>query len=144
MARTCTLRAFLFADAILPFSGLHFVSCSCSFLFLSSLNARPLVQSFCMRPGSHTQLGNNCLCPLLFLLVFVSLGICRFSPSITGMYHYSHFLFVWRRVRRTLSLPMMMFFYLVTTGWIVYNSLLLCGNPINQSINQSISCVINS
>ena len=59
------------------------------------------------------------------------------------MYHYSHFLFVWRRVRRTLSLPMMMFFYLVTTGWIFYISLLLCGESsqsINQSINQSVVC----
>ena len=50
------------------------------------------------------------------------------------LYHYYRFLFVWRVVRRTFfPLRMMVFFYLVTTGWIFYISL-LCENSINQSI----------
>ena len=37
--------------------------------------------SICMRPGSHTQLPNNCPCPLLFCFFFESLEMSLF-PSI--------------------------------------------------------------
>ena len=61
--------AFLWRFFILFFIFFSLVSFSS---FLLSLNPRPFVQSsffeiICMRPDSHTQLANNCLCPPLSL-----------------------------------------------------------------------------
>ena len=73
--------------------------------------------SICMRPGSHTQLPNNCL-RSFFIIVssfFVFLEVSLF-PSILVPLPFSlctestgtSYVFPFR----------MMFFYLVTTGWI--------------------------
>ena len=49
--------------------------------------------------------------------------------------YFFRFLFVWR-VRRTFFPSGWCFFYLVTTGWIFYISL-LCKNSTNQSIKKT-------
>ena len=73
----------------------------------------------CMRPGSHTQLAKNCLCPLLFCFSLF-LGSCRFL-LFTSILYNCRFLPVWRA---PCTLPFrMMLFYLVTTGWNFYISL---------------------
>ena len=69
VARTCILRTFLFADAILSISRVTFIFSVLFcfvFVFLLSLKPRPFVQSLfvlryaCYRPDNHTQLANNC------------------------------------------------------------------------------------
>ena len=67
---TCTFRVFLFAYYVsLPFSGITFFFYLRFSLFLVLFfYTRPLVQSFCMCPGSRSQLANNCMFPLVFCL----------------------------------------------------------------------------
>ena len=76
--------------------------------------------SICRRLNSHT-----CYFPPP---PFVYLEMSLF-PSIFG--YHSRFLYVWR-VRRTVLSFRIVFFYLVTTGWIFYIS--FCENSINQLI----------
>ena len=88
-----------------------------------------------MRPDSH-KLPNNCLRPFLFLFLYyvyyvsleLSLFLIFFVPLQFSlcMETTSSYVFSFR----------MVFFYLVTTGWIFYIS--LCENSIkkSQSINE--------
>ena len=103
-----------------------------AFTGAAALCSTVLRSLICARPDSHTQLPNNCL-GLLFIFVssfFLFLWRCRFFPSIfvplppfcLCMVESTYLLFPFR----------MVFFYLVTTGWIFYISL-LCKNSINQS-----------
>ena len=58
-------------------------------------------------------------------------------PSMYFLYHCRLFSLCTERASYVFSSRMVLsFFYLVTTGWIFDTS--LCGNSINQSINQSI------
>ena len=62
VVKTCILRAFLFADTILPFSGNRFLSLFCFVLFSSSCFLHRIRgpsfnrSSIRMRPDSNTQL----------------------------------------------------------------------------------------
>ena len=93
---------------------------------LSSLKPRPFVQSsFDMQaPLSYT-----CFCFALFF------GDVAFSEYI--LYHF-RFLFVWtiEYVVRSF-LQNIVFFYLVTTGWI-FDISLLCENSMNQNQDNSV------
>ena len=89
--RTCILRAllWLFADAVLSFFGVTFVSFC--FAFLLSLKPWPLVELFlkCMRSGSHSQLSSNCLCHVLFCFFFVSWEVSLFSKFFVPLpFHF--------------------------------------------------------
>ena len=91
-------------------------------------------------PGSHIQLSNNCLCPLLFCLFFLFLwGSSLFSFSkyqVKKRYHVSlpFSLCTENYVVRFFSF-WIVFFYLVTTSWIL-TSACLCENSTNQSEEQ--------
>ena len=63
----------------MPFALLFCVFGSFSY-FLLSLNPRPFILFFSisMCPGRHTQLADNCRCPLLFCFVFTFLGMPLF------------------------------------------------------------------
>ena len=70
-------------------------------LFVSEFNQS--IQNQCMCPESHTQLPDNCLRPFFFFFLFWFLGEVAFSEYICT---------------NTFSPFRVMFFYLVTTGWI--------------------------
>ena len=53
--------------------------CSCYMCDLDPSLAICMCDHTCMRPDSHTQLPNNCLCPLVFCLYFVSWEMSLFA-----------------------------------------------------------------
>ena len=84
------------------------------FLLVSSRGPSSNRTSVYMRPGSHTQVPNNCLCPLDFMFHFLGfLGSTVFSEYFNTISVSS---FVWK-VPYTFSFRMV-FFYLLTTVWI--------------------------
>ena len=138
VARTCILRVFLFADAILLFSGVTFFFLRFSSFLLSS-NLRPFVQSFfhtvCMPPDSYTQLANTttvcvpfCYAHFPFLCIYMIYDIiCRIS-----------------RVLCTIAVSFLYdeeYAALSPSGWcslpcdrgLDFDISLLCENPVNQS-----------
>ena len=99
--------------------------------FLLSLKPQPFVQSFFdMRTprDSHTQLPNNCPCPVCSVLAYfaVSLEMSLF-PSISY-----RAVFLCTKITLWVFPFWKVFSYLVTTGWIFYISL-LCEDSVNQS-----------
>ena len=85
----------------------------------AALCSTVLRSSVCMRPDSHTQLHLS-----TSFSVFVHVAFSDYFCTITVFSLYGY-VFSFR----------MVFFYLVTTGWVFDIS--LCENSINQSINQS-------
>ena len=125
VARTCILGRFLFSRC---FVFLWRYVCLFVFVEAAALRSIVLRSSICTRLVSHTQLpiNNKCLCHLLF-----SMEMSLFSeyfvplPFVSSLYREYAYAFSFRVV----------FFHLVTTGWIFYIS--QCKNSINQSISQS-------
>ena len=127
VARTCILRA----DVVLSFSGVvtFVLFCFVFVFFFLSLKPRPFAQAFfVLRYTINTILLSACFFVFvssLFLFLWkwrffrVFLYHCRFSHCMES----TSYVFSFRIV----------FFYLVTTGWIFDIS--LCENSINQSIN---------
>ena len=108
------------------------------FVFLLSLKPRPFVQSLrssiCMRPQPHAVTLNKSLCPFLFVSLrsfFFFFGDVAFSEYFCTITVYSSL----SMESRSYVFPFrMMFFYLVTTGWILDISAYYVRI---QSINQS-------
>ena len=103
------------------------------FFALFESSALRLVVLHVMCPDSHTQLGNNRLCPLLFLVFFLEMLLL---PSILYTVSCTIVVSSWygEYVERFGSGCCMPTFFLVTTGWNFYISLLceISINPINQ------------
>ena len=123
-----------FADAMAFFSLVFSLVCFASFFVsILSLKPRPFVQS-------SVPIATRLSFFLSFCLFFVYLEKTSLFPSTFFFYHF-RFLFVWTIEYCTsyvISFRMMMvFFYLVTTGWI-FDVSLLCENSINQSIKYQI------
>ena len=124
------------------FSGVPFVLFCFVFVFMLSLKPRPFVQSFfdiCRRPDSHT-------CSSFVLLSFCLFGDVAFPEYF--LYHF-RFLFVMESTSYVLSFRMV-FFYLVTTGWILTSAYVrirsvkqsTCRNSSTDTEKKNISCYI--
>ena len=123
VARTCILRACIwFADVMTSFSSVTFVLFLLRFrlhaFFVEAATLRSIVLRYAGAP----------IATRVFFFFFLDVA---FSEYV--LYHF-RFLFVWR-VRRTFFSFRMVFFHLVTTGWIFDIS--LPGYVRVQSINQS-------
>ena len=112
-----------------------FVSFS-SFAFTEAAALRLVVlrSSICMRPDNHTQLPNTCLCSFcchFCFFLFLFLWRCHVFRIFLNRYRFSRCM----EITSYVFSFQMVFFYLMTMGWI-FDISLLCDNSINQSIVQ--------
>ena len=111
VARTCILRVLHADDAILSV-----------FIFLVSASLRSIVQSFfrcaCAPRQPHAgsyYINNNCLCPPMLLSLYLFFGHVASSEyfcTVAISFSYGVYVVRFRHVR-------LVFFYRVTTGWIL-------------------------
>ena len=111
-----------FADVMASFSGVTFVVFCFVFVFMLSLKPRPFVQS-----SFNTYAGAPIIATSVFFFWGGGGSFCLFvfgdvSFSEYFLYH-CRFLFEWKVRRTFFPSDRMVFFYLVTTGWIFYISL---------------------
>ena len=110
----------LFADVMTSFSGVTFVLFRSVFVFLLSLGTRgPSFNrsSICMRPGSHTQLPDNCQLSFFcfcFFLFFVSSEI--YSSFSEYFVHIYRFLLYVKSTSYVFSFRIIGSFYLLLCG----------------------------
>ena len=106
-----------------------------AFLKVAALRSIVLRPSMCMRPDSHTQLPNNCLCPLWFF--FLWFFFCLFGDIAFSVYFCTIAVFsLYGEYFLRFSLPDCVFFDLASTDCFFYIN--FCENSINQSIHQPI------
>ena len=123
ISHKCILRA----DAVLSFSGATFVLFCFVFVFLLSRKPRPFVQSFFVLRYACAPTATSSYLTTVCAPSFVSLEVSRF-PSIVVPLSFSLYM---ESTSYVFSFRMV-FFYLVTTGWI-FDINLLCEDSINRS-----------
>ena len=103
-----------------------FVSFSSVLLLIKGRGPSFSWSSIYLHPGSNTQLPNNCRCPLFFSFFFFGdAAFSEYSVSLPLPLYMESTSYV-------LSFRMMVFFYLVTTGWILTSY--LCENSIESRL----------
>ena len=125
---------------VLSFFGVTLVLFCFVFVFLLSLKPLPFVQMFfvlrysCAPTATRSYLTIVCVFFCFCFYFFFFLWRCRFF-RILLLYPTLLFSLINSMESTSYVFPFrMVFFYLVTTGWIFHISIIICGNSFNQSI----------